>query len=458
VNRVTPDTWLQAPGEVLVVGLGKSGTAVASFLARRGFRVTATDERSIDPSDPAIAPLAALGVDLVLGGHPDTLVTHPWQFVAKSPGIPYHQAFIAELIKASHVIVTDVEIAYWLEERPIYAITGSNGKTTTTTLVGEMLKASGYHPIVAGNIGTPVCDVVDQSGDLLVLEVSSFQLEGTHTFHPRGAALLNFYPAHLDYHGTYEAYQQAKWKLFANQTPDDVAILNWDQALVRDRAGDLAARVRGFSLEGAPFDEGVGVIDGALVAVRGGERMPILPVDQVALPGRHNLQNAAAAAALALAAGAHVEAVARVLATFQGVEHRLEFVREVAGVRYYNDSKATNPDAARQALKSFERDVVWIAGGLDRGISFDPLLPDISGRVRAAVLLGETKEKLREVLARAGVSTCVFASTMEEAVREASRIAEPGDVVLLSPACASWDMFPSYEVRGSMFKEAVHRL
>ncbi|WP_062307837.1 UDP-N-acetylmuramoyl-L-alanine--D-glutamate ligase [Alicyclobacillus sendaiensis] len=458
MNRVTPEIWLDSPGEVLVVGLGKSGTAVASFLARRGFRVTATDERHLDPSDPRMASLAALGVDLVLGGHPETLVGHPWQFVAKSPGIPYHQPFVAQLLKASHVMVTDVEIASWFERRPIYAITGSNGKTTTTTLVGEMLKASGCNPIVAGNIGTPVCDVVDQPGDRLVLEVSSFQLDGTHTFHPRGGLLLNFYPAHLDYHGTYEAYQAAKWKLFANQTPDDVAILNWDQALVRDGARRLAARVRGFSLEGAPFDEGVGVIDGALVAVRGGDRTPILPVDRVALPGRHNLQNAAAAAALALAAGASVEAVARVLATFQGVEHRLEFVREVGGVRYYNDSKATNPDAARQALRSFGGGVVWIAGGLDRGISFDPLVPDLSGRVRAAVLLGETKEKLREVLARAGVATCVTVATIEEAVREASRLAKPGDVVLLSPACASWDMFPSYEVRGSMFKEAVHRL
>lgn len=458
MKRVTPEAWLQAPGEVLVVGLGKSGTAAAALLARRGFRVTATDERDLDPADPAVAELASLGVELALGGHPAELAHRPWQFVAKSPGIPYHQPFIAELAKMSHVIVTDVEIAGWLEQRPIYAITGSNGKTTTTTLVGEMLKASGMNPIVAGNIGTPVCDVVAKPGDVLVLEVSSFQLEGTATFRPHGAALLNFYPAHLDYHGSYEAYQRAKWKLFANQTPDDVAVLNWDQSLIRDRAGQLAASVHGFSLEGAPFADGVGVIDGELVFVRAGERTPLLPVDQVALPGRHNLQNAAAAAALALAAGASEGAVAHVLRTFQGVEHRLEFVREVAGVRYYNDSKATNPDAARQALRSFPGGIVWIAGGLDRGLSFDSLLPDVAGRVRAAVLLGETREKLRDMLARAGVSSCAFASSMDEAVRAASRMAQPGDVVLLSPACASWDMFPSYEVRGSMFKEAVHRL
>ncbi|WP_304459697.1 UDP-N-acetylmuramoyl-L-alanine--D-glutamate ligase, partial [Alicyclobacillus sendaiensis] len=378
--------------------------------------------------------------------------------VAKSPGIPYHQPFVAALVARGHVIATDVEIASWFETRPVYAITGSNGKTTTTTLVGEMLKASGFNPIVAGNIGTPVCDVVDKPGDMLVLEVSSFQLDGTHTFHPRGAALLNFYPAHLDYHGSYEAYQAAKWKLFANQTPEDVAVLNWDQALVRDRADKLAARVHGFSLEGAPFEDGVGVIGEMLVAVQGGEQVPILPVDHVALPGRHNLQNAAAAAALALAAGAQASAIAQVLSTFHGVEHRLEFVREVAGVRYYNDSKATNPDAARQALRSFDHGVVWIAGGLDRGISFDPLLPDVAGRVRAAVLLGETKDKLCDLVRRAGVTECAFVSSMEEAVRRASEMAKPGDVVLLSPACASWDMFPSYEVRGSMFKDAVHRL
>ncbi|GLV13682.1 UDP-N-acetylmuramoylalanine--D-glutamate ligase [Alicyclobacillus hesperidum] len=452
--------WLREPGHVLVVGYGKSGAAAARLLAGRGFRVTVTDRGDKPETDEGIKALAGHGVQFVFGGHPPELLHRPWQFVVKSPGIPYTVPFIEQLAAKGVPIFSEIEVASWFTERPIYAITGSNGKTTTTTLVSEMLRAAGRLPFVGGNIGTPFAEAVleEQTDEPVVLEVSSFQLMGTWRFRPRGAALLNFYPAHLDYHGTFEAYQEAKWKMFSNMEQGDIAVLNADQDLVAGGASRLRADVHYFSVDHVRFAFGVGVEDEDIVIVERGEVRRLLPIAEVALPGRHNLQNVVAAAALAQAAGASDEAIRQVAATFQGVEHRLEFVRELHGVRYYNDSKATNPDAARQALRSFAHGIVWIAGGLDRGLSFDSLLPELRGRVKAAVCLGQTREALRNTCQRAGVEQIELASSLDEAVQRAHRLAEPGDTVLLSPACASWDMFSSFEVRGSMFKEAVHRL
>ncbi|TDY46665.1 UDP-N-acetylmuramoylalanine--D-glutamate ligase [Alicyclobacillus sacchari] len=442
------------------MGYGKSGAAAARLLAGRGFRVTVTDRGGAPEADPMVAELAQHGVRFVFGGHPPELLSNAWQFVVKSPGIPYTVPFVEQLVANEVPMFSEIEVASWFTERPIYAITGSNGKTTTTTLVGEMLRVASCNPFVGGNIGTPFAEAIadEQTDEPVVLEVSSFQLMGTWRFRPRGAALLNFYPAHLDYHGTFEAYQEAKWKMFANMEPGDIAVLNADQDLVAGGASRLRADVHYFSVDHARFEFGVGVQNGSIVIADGGHVRTLLSIAEVALPGRHNLQNVVAAAALARAAGAPDEAIRQVAATFQGVEHRLEFVRELAGVRYYNDSKATNPDAARQALRSFARGIVWIAGGLDRGLSFDSLLPELRERVKAAVCLGQTREALRDTCRRAGVARIELVSSLDEAVQCAHRLAEAGDTVLLSPACASWDMFSSFEVRGSMFKEAVHRL
>ncbi|WAH39229.1 UDP-N-acetylmuramoyl-L-alanine--D-glutamate ligase [Alicyclobacillus dauci] len=454
------EDWLAHSGEVLVVGLAKSGAAVAELLVRHGFRVTVNERQVRQDGDLVVERLERAGVRFVFGGHPESLLHTDWQFVVKNPGIPYDMPLIAGLVAQARPVFTEIEVASWFARSPIYAITGSNGKTTTTTLVGEMLTADGQRPAVAGNIGTVVSGVVEtlEPSQPIALEVSSFQLMGTWRFHPRIAALLNFFPAHLDYHGSFEAYQSAKWKMFDNMTADDVAVLNRDHDLVRPGAAKLDATVHWFSTRETDFENGAGVTDGHIVMVAGGRPRSLMRVDELALKGGHNLQNFLAAATIAAAAGASDEAIRTIGLTFQGVEHRLEFVREVAGVRYYNDSKATNPAACRQGLSAFPHNVVWIAGGLDRGIMFDDLVPDIKGRVKAAVLLGETQGKLKSACDAAGIPSVTLVDSLEAAVEQAHRVASVGDVVLLSPACASWDMFTSFEVRGSMFKEAVHRL
>ncbi|EPZ43906.1 UDP-N-acetylmuramoyl-L-alanine--D-glutamate ligase [Alicyclobacillus acidoterrestris] len=454
------DQWLTRKGAVLVVGYAKSGAAAAELLTRHGFQVTVNERLARPDSDETLERLERAGVRFVFGGHPLTLADTPWQFVVKNPGIPYQMPLIAALQENHIPIFTEIEIASWFAASPFYAITGSNGKTTTTTLVGEMLAASKMHPAVAGNIGTVVSGLVDKlrAEQPVVLEVSSFQLLGTEWFHPRIAALLNFFPAHLDYHGTFEAYQAAKWRMFQNMGAGDVAVLNRDQPLVADGAKHLAPKIHWFSTEHADFDHGATVVDGHITLVKDGAPRALLPVAEMALKGHHNLQNLLAAACVAQAAGASDEAIAHVARTFQGVEHRLELVRVLDGIRFYNDSKATNPDACKQALQAFDKDVVWIAGGLDRGISFEPLEDYLRERVKAAILLGQTKEQLAATCQSAGVPDVTLVESLDEAVRAARARAKAGDVVLLSPACASWDMFTSFEVRGSMFKEAVHRL
>ncbi|GGI97153.1 UDP-N-acetylmuramoylalanine--D-glutamate ligase [Alicyclobacillus cellulosilyticus] len=444
---------------ILVMGWGKSGEAAARLLLAHGARVTVTEQRPRQADDHAANELEALGAQLVFGEHPLSLLSPPPAFLVKNPGIPYHIPFVQEAMRRGIPVVTEVEVASWFLANPIYAITGSNGKTTTTTLVGEILTAAGLEPVVAGNIGRALCSVVGEvrPWQPLVVEVSSFQLAGTETFHPRIGALLNLYPAHLDYHGTFEQYAEAKRRLFRNMGPDDVAVLNADQPRVANEADRLQARVVWFGRHRDPGADGVYLHGETLVVRRGGVLESVLPVTALALPGAHNLENALAATAIAVWAGAPLAAVRHVLTRFRGVEHRLEFVRTVRGIDFYNDSKATNPSAALPALRSFQSGVVWIAGGLDRGDDFSALLPELS-RVKAAILLGQAAPRLAAVCRAAGVPAVEEVPSLEAAVHRAMRHAMPGDVVLLSPACASWDMFPSFEVRGRMFKDLVHTL
>lgn len=447
------------PGDkVLVMGLARSGEAAARLLLRRGARVVVNDGRERGTEEPAADALAALGAEVVFGGHPLSLLDPPPAFIVKNPGIPYSVPLLQEALRRGIPVYTEIELASWFTTAPIYAITGSNGKTTTTTLVGEMLAEAGLDPVVAGNIGRVFSGLVEsiRPEQPVVLEVSSFQLLGTESFHPRGAAFLNLYPAHLDYHGTLEAYAEAKWRLFRNMGPGDTAVLNYDQARIRDAASRVKARILWFSRQ-TPVPEGTFLRDGQLWLRRDGREEAVLPVHAVALRGEHNLENALAATALAVTAGASLDAVREVLTRFRGMEHRLEFVRSVGGVDYYNDSKATNPEAALRALRAFQSPLVWIGGGLDRGDDFSVLMPELAARARAAVVLGQAAERLAKVCEQHGIQT-VRVANLEEAVHAARRLAEPGDTVLLSPACASWDMFPSFEVRGRMFKDVVHTL
>jgi UDP-N-acetylmuramoylalanine--D-glutamate ligase len=326
-------------------------------------------------------------------------------------------------------------------------------------------------PIVAGNIGVPLCEAAQEAGpdNKMVIELSSFQLKGTRDFRPRIACLLNVYETHLDYHGSMEDYIESKAKLFANQTPEDIAVLNEDNEACHRLKPYIRARILPFSYSAA-LDYGVYLEtgeQGRFIVYRDleGRRHEIIPAAQLGIPGEYNIENALAAAAVSIGAGASTETISHVLREFRGVEHRLEFVGAVAGVDYYNNSKATNAVATVKALEAFDRPIVLIAGGLERGLDFRELAPFFTTTVKALVTLGETREKLAALAREAGLTNVKTVdtgsnaeNTLDEAVKQARAFAEPGDVVLLSPACASWDMFESYEERGSMFKRSVHNL
>ncbi|MGP0587714.1 UDP-N-acetylmuramoyl-L-alanine--D-glutamate ligase [Paenibacillus timonensis] len=464
--------------QVVVLGLARSGVQVAKTLHNYGALITVNDKKERDQC-PEASELEALGISVVCGGHPEGLIHEGISLVVKNPGIPYTAPPVARALELGIEVVTEVEVAYLLSPAPILGITGSNGKTTTTTWIGNMLEAAGMRPIVAGNIGTPLCEAAEEAdtGNWLVAELSSFQLKGTREFRPEVACLLNVAETHLDYHGTMDDYISSKAKLFANQRETDRAVINWDDPVCRELVPYIHAKLIPFSMTEELKSEGVyvqpayipDVEDGLSrrIMYRGadGEVHSIVDIADIALPGRFNVENALAAVAASIAAGAAPEALAEPLRTFRGVEHRLEYVDEKQGVAYYNNSKATNSKATVMALGALQAPIVLIAGGLDRGSDYMELLPVFKEKVKAVVALGQTKEKIARVAELAGLSHIVLvdtvdsaAETLRTALKEASGLAEQGDVVLLSPACASWDMFPSYEERGRIFKEAVHTL
>ncbi|WP_127579635.1 UDP-N-acetylmuramoyl-L-alanine--D-glutamate ligase [Paenibacillus koleovorans] len=469
--------------EVVVLGLARSGVAVAKLFHELGARVIVNDQKTRDLC-PEAAPLEALGISVLCGGHPDTLIHRGVALLVKNPGIPYTIAPIQAALALGIEIVTEVEVANRISEAPMIGITGSNGKTTTTTWVGEMLSVAGLSPIIAGNIGRALCEAAEDAtpDDWLVVELSSFQLKGTSRFRPRIACLLNISEAHLDYHGTMEDYITSKAKLFANQTEDDVAVLNADDPVCRSllEGGTIRAKLRPFSMRERvphgmylepPLAEGERLTEAHTIVCDGesfgcGEGVvSIIPALALGIPGQHNVEDALAAAAMALCAGASVDAVAEALRSFRGVEHRLEYVGDKNGISFYNNSKATNSLATIKALESFDRPVVLIAGGKERGSEYTDLLPYMRERVKAVVTLGETRDKIADVAVQAGIASVKSvdtansaADTLRTAVEQAYGFASPGDVVLLSPACASWDMFTSFEVRGSIFKQSVHNL
>ncbi|CAM4173674.1 UDP-N-acetylmuramoyl-L-alanine--D-glutamate ligase [Paenibacillus typhae] len=462
--------------EVVVLGLAKSGVQVAKVLHERGAVVTVNDKKEREQS-PEASELESLGISVICGGHPDGLIHEGVSLVVKNPGIPYSVPPVQKALELGIEIVTEVEVAYLICEAPMIGITGSNGKTTTTTWVGKMLDAAGMNPIVAGNIGTPLSQAAQEASEdnWMVVELSSFQLKGTETFRPKVGALLNVTETHLDYHGGMEDYVASKAKLFANQKPEDTAVLNWDDPVCRELVPYIKAGILPFSMT-EELVQGIFVrpsyvpdteddLERVIIYRDYSEsETEIAKVSSIGLPGRFNVENALAACGIAIAAGADPAVLGGVLASFRGVEHRLEYVAEKAGTAYYNNSKATNSKATTMALGSFKQPLVLIAGGLDRGSDYMELLPVLGG-LKGIVVLGETRDKLAKVAAMAGVKHIISvdngesaAAVLQQAVREASALAEPGEVVLLSPACASWDMFTSYEERGRIFKEAVHNL
>lgn len=442
---------------VLIVGMGRSGLGAARALAPVAARVVAADEKPLGELNGSVKALSQEGVELRLGDRGLDLVENV-DLVVRSPGVPWEVPLLVAAREAGLEVIGELELAYRLlvTER-IVAVTGSNGKSTTTALLGEIFRAAGEEVVVGGNIGVALTSVVREltPRTVVVTEVSSFQMEDAVAFRPRVAVLLNLAPDHLDRHGSPEAYYDLKWRLFANQGPGDVAVLNADDAAVAARGVPPAEEVLYFSLRRVP-EEGVGLeAEEVVYRLRGsGERL--LNAREIRLPGPHNLANAMAAAAAALATSIPPAAIAEALRTFAGLPHRLEFVAEIDGVRYVNDSKATNVASARTALASFDNPIVLIAGGKSKGEDFAPFAEAARGRVRTAILYGAAQEDL----ARAFEGRVPYerAETVEEAVRKAAAASGRGDVVLLSPACTSWDQYADFEARGDDFKRCVQEI
>jgi len=441
--------------KVLVVGLGKSGLAAALFLRRQGAQVTVSDIRSAESLAKEIPALLEEGIMVEAGGH-GLLTFRRQDLIVVSPGVPLDTPELVQARNFGRPVIGELELAARFLKGRILAVTGSNGKTTTTTLAGEMLKEAGFATLVAGNIGVPVVGVIEESTDNTwsVLEVSSFQLESTEEFHPAIAVILNITPDHLDRHGTFENYALAKERIFAAQGADDFAVLNADNARTAEAAARSRAPVFWFSME-REVKQGAWV-QGSDMVYRSGPEAAIetfLPLDRIPLKGKHNVENVLAAACAARLAGAPGEAIARAIEKFQAVEHRLEYVATINGVEFYNDSKATNVDATEKAVAAFAGGIHLILGGKDKGSDYTTLSQLLRERVRAVYTIGSAAAKIESHLH--GVVPIQSCETLAKAVSAATAAARPGEVVLLAPACSSFDQFENYEHRGRVFKQLV---
>jgi len=437
---------------VLVVGAARSGVAAALLLARRGARVTLTDRK---PAIPESDTLTSAGVALELGTHRADAFTGA-DLIVLSPGVPMELPEVALARAAGVPVIGELELASRWVRGPVVAITGTKGKSTTTTLVGRMLEAAGKRVLVGGNIGVPLSAQVESSTDdtVHVVEASSFQLEATDRFHPKIAALLNFSPDHLDRHPSVAAYAAAKQRVFANQTAEDWTVVNANSAAALDLARLTPAREVRYALD-APLGAHVFADRGFIWQRTSDGVVPLVPLSAVHLAGRHLLSNVVAASTISSLAGADSAAMVRALEGFTGLEHVMEPVSTIGGVRFVNDSKATNVDAAARSIESFSS-VVAIVGGKFKGGDLHELAGPLTAHGRAVVAIGEARPLIREALA--GTVPVVEADSLAEAVRRAWTLARPGGVVLLAPACASFDMFVDYADRGRRFKEEVRRL
>lgn len=443
---------------VLVVGLARSGIAVTRVLRSLGARVIANDIKTRQQLGDSISELELLDVDFYLGGTPDDLVDKV-DLIVISPSVPIDSSFVQKARCLGREVISELELAYRLCKAPVIAITGTNGKTTTVTLTGEILKKAGFNVYVVGNIGVPfVSKALEMNkDDIAVVEVSSFQLEAIYNFHPRVAAILNITEDHLNRHKTMENYIATKARIFENCSSDDWVVLNADNEVTARLASQARAQVLFFSRL-RPLKRGAWVEDGTVVLDIGDGKEAICGVEDIFIPGAHNLENALAASLMARVMGATAEDIAVTLKTFKGVEHRIEYVDTIGGVKFYNDSKGTNPDASIKAIQAMKGPTVLIAGGMDKGSSFEEFIDAFGKTVTHMVVLGETADKLIKTAKEKGFDRVYRVSSVEESVRKAFSLASPGYNVLFSPACASWDMFKDYEERGRVFKSAVRAL
>ncbi|HEX3739382.1 MAG TPA: UDP-N-acetylmuramoyl-L-alanine--D-glutamate ligase [Terriglobales bacterium] len=441
---------------VLVVGLGRSGVASAIFLQSRGAKVTVSDAKSEDQLREQIPTLLDAGIAVETGAHGERTFRNQ-DLIVVSPGVPVDAEPLEQARTFGQPVIGEIELASQFLPGPIVAITGSNGKTTTTTLVGEIIAASGFKTLVGGNIGTAAISLADEATPetVIVLEVSSFQLETIASFRPRVAVVLNVTPDHLDRHRTFAAYVNAKARIFENQHSDDFAVLNADDPTCVELAGRTRAQVFWFSRQ-REMESGAFVRDGYVVFRGNGQEQAVLAVAEIPLKGSHNLENVLAAVCAAALMGCAPEKIRMAIMQFKAVEHRLEYVATIGGVEYYNDSKATNVDATMKALQSFPANIHLILGGKDKGSDYTLLNNSLRERVKSVYTIGAAAETIQSQIQ--GTTQIVSSGTLDAAVRQASAAASSGEVVLLAPACASFDQFQNYEQRGRVFKELVRQL
>lgn len=444
----------------LVVGLGKSGVASALFMKAHGARVTVSDTKSGDELRNEIPVLLDHGITVETGGHGDRTFRGQ-DLIVVSPGVPVDAPPLVQARSLGETVIGEIELAAQFLPGPIVAITGSNGKTTTTTLAGEIMAAAGFPTLVGGNIGTPAISLAERAkpDTVIVLEISSFQLETVQTFRPKVAVILNVTPDHLDRHRTFEVYADAKARIFENQQPGDFAVLNADDPTCVAMGKRTRSQVFWFSRQ-KEVEQGSWVRGGKIVFRDPSGQQEIMEVSEIPLKGSHNLENVLAAVCAGALMGCTPEKIRQAVNNFKAVEHRLEFVVTVGGVDYYNDSKATNVDATIKALESFPSNIHLILGGKDKGSDYTVLNDLLRQRVKRVYTIGAAAAKIESqiISQKNGGPELVHAENLENAIRKAHAVAKPGDIVLLAPACASFDQFKSYEHRGRVFKEIVKGL
>lgn len=438
--------------KVLVLGLAKSGASAARVLNDLGAIVTVNDGKELGENKEA-QNLLENGIRVISGSHPVELLDEDFSLMVKNPGIPYENPMVVKALEKGIPVITEVELAYLISEADIIGITGTNGKTTTTTLIADILNEGGLSAQLAGNIGFPASEVAEKAtkNDTLVMELSSFQLMGIEKFRPEIAVITNIFSAHLDYHGNQQNYEAAKWCIQENMKDSDFLVINFNQEKLRKLSEATKAQVIPFStLEKV---DGAYVLDGKIYF----RDEYILDVDKLSLPGEHNVENALAAIAVAKLKGVSNQSIIDILTTFSGVKHRLQYLGNVEGVKFYNDSKATNILATQKALSGFENDKLWLlAGGLDRGNGFDELESDVNN-LKGMIVFGETAPKLKKLAEKLNI-TVLESENVGTAARLAFENAEPGEVILLSPANASWDQYPNFEIRGDVFIQEFDKL
>jgi len=443
--------------KILILGLAKSGFHAAQLLHELGAKLTVNDAKDLE-NDPDALALEELGITVISGGHPADLLEDGFELVVKNPGIPYDNKIVREATAQGLPVIAEVEVATSVMQGHLIGITGTNGKTTTTSMVETMLGQENQkgQTYAIGNIGVPASQVAleTKAADNIVMELSSFQLMGTPTIQPEIAVVTNLYSAHLDYHGSQAAYEDAKMNLIRHQTPNDIIIYNKDQSHLEELIEkNTQAQKLPFSRT-EYLKEGVSIKDNSIYF----KKEKVADIADIFLEGKHNIENFLAAMAVAKLKGVSNSSIRQVLRQFRGVKHRMQYVTELNDRIFYNDSKATNIEATEKAITGFDQPVILLAGGLDRGHSFDALVPALSKHVTALIAVGETADLMLTAGKKAGITTYATAKNIKEAVSQAYSWSEPGNVILLSPAAASWDQYPNFEVRGDHFITAIDQL